>query len=151
MEPDTNPQLPVLVQPVGLELIIEEGTPCPLRGELRYDSDDPYAVTLVVGTKESATAWTFARDLLVHGLTEPAGDGDVHVWPGLTEGGRAILLIELDASDDDVILAADPAEVQAFVEVSLELVSPGAESDYLDIDGLIGAILESVSGDRSDG
>lgn len=151
MEPNTNPQPQVLVQPVALELIVDEGIGCPVSGELRYDSHDPYAVTFVVGTQECSAAWTFARDLLVVGLCEPAGDGDVHVWPGLTDAGRTVLLLELVGREDDLVLAADPAEVSTFVTATLDLVRPGSESEHVDVDALIEAILSSVSNDRSDG
>ena len=134
-----------------MQLIIEEGTACPLLSELRYDSRDPYAVTLVVSNRECRASWTFARELLLQGICEPAGDGDVHVWPGLTDEGEVVLLIEMDASDGEIVLAADQSDVEAFVMATSELVQPGCESEHLDVDALIAAIFEAVANDRSDG
>ena len=64
---------------VSLELIDATGASMPIKAELRYDSNDPYAVTTVFLAGRSEVRWTFGRELLSRGLYEPTGDGDVHV------------------------------------------------------------------------
>jgi hypothetical protein len=52
-----------------------------------------------------------------------------------------VLLIELVSPDGEALLEADPAEVQSFLTLTHEFVAGGEESAYIDIDGLIGALL----------
>lgn len=66
-----------------------------LEGELVFDAADPYAVTMHLEAKAGRVTWTFARDLLAEGLYDPAGDGDVQVWPCLSGAGEAVVIIEL--------------------------------------------------------
>src|SRR5215212_1262561 len=55
---------------------------------LRYDRDDPYAVQLSFPTSpgRDAIEWIFARSLVAEGLSMPAGDGDVRIWPSPATG-----------------------------------------------------------------
>src|SRR5436305_4454074 len=73
---DTAPT--TVTQSLTLELIDPTGAVTPLEAELHYDPSDPYAVTTVFMTGASQVRWTFGRELLVEGLYEPSGDGDVH-------------------------------------------------------------------------
>ena len=72
-----------MTQVVTLELIDSTGAATPLETELSYDPADPFAVTATFLTVAGQVRWTFGRDLLIGGLFEPTGDGDVHVWPCL--------------------------------------------------------------------
>ena len=77
------------------ELIGSDDLSTLLGAELYYDAADPYAVTLVLTGPTEPVVWVFGRDLLLDGLGEPTGDGDVHVWPSLDSYGRAVVLLEL--------------------------------------------------------
>jgi hypothetical protein len=135
---------PLLVsQAVTLELIDSTGASTPLEAELQYDPRDPYAVTTVFMTGRSQVRWTFGRDLLAAGLYEPSGDGDVHVWPCLDADGHAVVIIELCSPDGEALVQAKTGDLQAFVERMTKSVQPGSESDYLDLDAAINAILEA--------
>jgi hypothetical protein len=135
---------PVLVsQTLTLELIDSTGCSTPLEAELQYDPCDPYAVTTVFMTGRSQVRWTFGRDLLVAGLYEPSGDGDVHVWPCLGADGHAVVIIELCSPDGEALVQARTGELSAFVERMNRTVAPGTESEHLDVDATIAAILES--------
>jgi len=57
-----------VTQPVQLELIDASGAATPIEAELRYDANDPFAVTTVFRTGTSEVRWTFGRDLLAEGL-----------------------------------------------------------------------------------
>ena len=78
-----------VTESVSLDCVDGAGQAMTLPGELGYTSADPYAVTTTFQTAGGNVVWTFARDLLVRGLTAPAGDGDVHVWPCLDAAGDA--------------------------------------------------------------
>ncbi|MEP7088731.1 MAG: SsgA family sporulation/cell division regulator [Nocardioidaceae bacterium] len=123
------------------ELCGPEGGTIPVPVGLSYDSSDPYAATLAFHVGERTVPWTFARDLLDQGMREPAGDGDVHVWPGLSDHGLAVVSIELCSPDGDALAELRSREVVAFIEHAHDLVGPGEESRHLDLDATIAAIL----------
>lgn len=62
---------------------------------LVYDPADPFAVTLAFRTDTQQVTWTFGRDLLIEGLYEPTGDGDMHIWPYPSSVGCAVVILEL--------------------------------------------------------
>lgn len=141
MEYSMNTAPAVITQPVALELIDTAGTATPIEAELRYDPADPYAVTTVFKTGSSQVRWTFGRELLAEGLYEPAGDGDVHVWPCLDSSGHAVVIIELCSPDGEALVQARTGDLQSFVERMNQAVARGAESDLVDIDAAIAAIF----------
>jgi hypothetical protein len=132
-----------VTQPVTFELIDATGDSTPIEVELRYDPRDPYAVTMVFVTGHSSVCWTFGRDLLTEGLYEPAGDGDVHVWPCLDADGHAVVIIELCSPDGEAMVQARTGDLSGFVERTSMAVRPGAESGHIDIDAAILAILDT--------
>ena len=133
---------PTLVsQVLLLELIDPSGVVAPLETELSYDPADPLAVSATFSTVAGRVRWTFSRDLLIEGLVEPVGDGDVHVWPCLDNDGNSVVIIELCSPDGEALVQGRTADVTGFVERMTRSVAPGAESDLLDVDGAIAAIL----------
>ena len=63
---------------------------------LAYNPVDPFAVTATFSSPPAGeVVWIFARDLLSRGLSGPAGEGDVHVWPSLDANGRTTVIMEL--------------------------------------------------------
>ncbi len=133
---------PVVVsQVLLLELIDPSGAVAPLEPELSYDPADPLAVSATFSTVAGQVRWTFGRDLLIEGLVEPVGDGDVHVWPCLDNDGNSVVIIELCSPDGEALVQGDVAEITAFVDSMLQAAAPGAESDHLDLDLTIAAIF----------
>jgi hypothetical protein len=130
-----------VTQPVTLELIDAAGTATPIEAELRYDAADPYAVTAVFMTGANRVQWTFGRELLAEGLYEPAGDGDVHVWPCLDSDGHAVVIIELCSPDGEALVQARTGDLSSFVERMNSAVAQGTESSLMDVDALITAIF----------
>jgi len=130
-----------VTQSVTLELIDASGTATPMQADLTYDPRDPYAVTAVFLTGAGNVRWTFGRDLLVDGIYEPTGDGDVHVWPCLDADGHAVVIIELCSPDGEALVQARTGDLNTFVERMTGLVAPGAESEFMDLDATIAAIF----------
>ena len=130
-----------VTQSVTLELIDASGTATPMQADLTYDPRDPYAVTAVFLTGAGNVRWTFGRDLLVDGIYEPTGDGDVHVWPCLDADGHAVVIIELCSPDGEALVQSRTGDLNTFVERMTGLVAPGAESEFMDLDGTIAAIF----------
>ena len=86
-----------------------------LEGELSFDPADPYAVTMHLEARSGSVTWTFARELLAEGLFDPSGDGDVQVWPCLSNTGEAVVIVELCSPDGTALLQTASRAVQAFV------------------------------------
>ncbi len=132
---------PTVSRVVTLELIDANGASTPLETEFSYDPRDPFAVTTTFVTIAGQVRWTFGRDLLVGGLYEPTGDGDVHVWPCLDNQARSVVIIELCSPDGEALVQARTSDVTAFVEEMVAAVPQGAEGTYLDVDAAIAAIF----------
>ncbi len=130
-----------IVDTVVLELIDATGAATPLETELSFDPSDPFAVTATFNTISGPVRWTFGRDLLIGGLYEPTGDGDVHVWPCLDDEARSVIIIELCSPDGEALVQARTSDITSFVERMTASVAPGNEIDHIDLDGTIAAIL----------
>ncbi len=133
---------PTLVsQVLLLELVDPSGAVAPLETELSYDPADPLAVSATFSTVAGRVRWTFGRDLLIEGLLEPVGDGDVHVWPCVDNDGNSVVIIELCSPDGEALVQGRTADITAFVERMTGSVAPGAESALVDVDAAISAIF----------
>jgi hypothetical protein len=141
MESSMNTAPLTVTQPVKLELIDSSGSATPIEAELQYDAADPYAVTTVFMTGASQVRWTFGRELLAEGLYEPSGDGDVHVWPCLDSSGHAVVIIELCSPDGEALVQAKTGDLRSFVDRMSAAVALGRESELIDVDAAIHAIL----------
>lgn len=111
-----------------------EGAGAAIDADLQYDAKDPYAMTVVFRTATQAVQWTFGRELLIQGIHEPAGVGDVQAWPCLSDEGAAVVVIELSSPDGDVMVQAPSRDVAEFVHQMLTVVPLGAESMEVDFD-----------------
>lgn len=112
-----------------------------LDGEFSYDPADPYAVTMKLEARCGSVTWTFARDLLAEGVYEPTGDGDVQVWPCLSQTGEAVVIVELCSPDGTALLQTDSRAVQSFVTAIFDAVPAGRESSHVRIDALLARLL----------
>jgi hypothetical protein len=112
-----------------------------LDGEFCFDPSDPYAVTMKLEARSGSVTWTFARELLDEGLHRPSGDGDVQVWPCLSNTGEAVVIIELCSPDGTALLQTPSRAVQRFVTSTYESVPAGRESAHVSIDALVAQLL----------
>lgn len=125
---------------IATELILGTGPDdVALCGALTFDVADPYAVSLKLQHGEQSVVWTFARELLVGGLHEPTGDGDVHIWPCLSAHGSSVVMIELSSPDGELLVEASSRDVSEFLDAAARLVPIGSEK--IDIDALITELL----------
>lgn len=106
-----------------------------------YRQSDPFAVTITFMTPEGELPWTFSRDLLTRGLTDPVGEGDVRVAPSIGEQGKAVVIIELSSPDGHLVTQARSQDIRHFVTQSTVVVPEGEESHYLRIDDMISQLL----------
>ena len=119
------------------QFVLPYDSTTPLLSRLSFHVGEPFAVSVAFRTERGWwIEWTFARDLLVTGLTEPSGIGDVRVRPGLSED-ETLLTLEIESPDGYAAFDLEREDVDTFVNATIELVPLGAESEYFDVDGLI--------------
>lgn len=110
-----------------------------------YCTDDPFAVTIEIQTRGNRFVdWVLARDLLVDGLSAPAGIGDVQVRPA-NMGEWDVTLIEIRSPDGHAVLEVDRDLLRQFVQATIDLVPLGGEIMLVDIDAEIEKITRSCA------
>lgn len=113
----------------------------PVPVQLRFAVDDPFAVHLRFTTGPARDVrWVFARDLLTDGLLAPTGDGDVRVRPS-ADATRDVVLVELSSPSGHACFEASATAVAAFLDRSFAVVAPGRESEQVDLDAALVALL----------
>jgi len=108
-----------------------------------YTSVDPYAVSISFPEAGADVVWVVGRDLLIRGLTDPVGLGDVRTCPGLDDDGRAIVMIEFLSPEGHLVTEALTEQVYRFLCLTLTIVPSGTEHDHLDVDSMIDRLLDS--------
>lgn len=116
-----------------------DGSAIPVYSRWSYDSADPYAITLAFGEDQGWVVWRFARDLVIEGLIQSTGLGDVRVRPDLTECSD-ILVIELESPHGYAVIEMSREDAETFVARTLEAVPPGTER--IDIDAFIAQVMK---------
>jgi len=132
----------ILIQQLSVRCL----APGPLRNieaEFRYDPADPYAVALTFHLGDDVLRWDLARSVLARGLTDPSGEGDVCLWPHVTEEGRAVVMVNLFSSDGELVGEIRTNELYRFITRTLALVPLGTENDWLDLDSVVAQLLRS--------
>jgi len=119
------------------QFVLLNNSSTPVLSRLSFHVDEPYAVTVAFRTERGRwVEWTFARELLATGLTDPAGIGDVRVRPDLSED-EAMLTLEIESPDGYASFELEREDVESFLGSTFELVQLGCESEYFDIEALI--------------
>ncbi len=127
----------------SLQLVAPDSVNLPVRSSLRYDPADPYAVHVLFhpdNGEGEPVGWSFARDLLVAGLSEATGIGDVRVWPWSTPRGPVVALA-LSSPDGNALFEVPRTVLARFLRRTFVAVPRGEEGRYLDIDAAVGRLL----------
>lgn len=129
---------------VSLSLVVPEGSALPVAASLRYEPSDPYAVHVVfhAGGDEpgSEVSWSFARQLLVDGLREASGMGDVRVWPWIGEQGP-VAALALSSPDGHALFEVPRLSLENFLASTYTQVPLGSEHEHLDVDATLAHLL----------
>lgn len=119
------------------QFVLLNNSSTPVLSRLSFHVTEPYAVTVAFRTERGRwVEWTFARELLAAGLTDPAGLGDVRVRPDLSED-EAMLTLEIESPDGYASFELEREDVESFLGSTFELVQLGSESEYFDVEALI--------------
>ncbi|GAA1952620.1 SsgA family sporulation/cell division regulator [Amycolatopsis minnesotensis] len=119
------------------QFVSMNGSTAPVLSRLSFLASEPFAVTIAFRSERGRwIEWVFARDLLVTGLTEPSGIGDVRVRPDLALD-EDLIALEIESPDGYALVEMELADLESFVANTLELVPAGAESEHFDVEALI--------------
>jgi hypothetical protein len=129
-------------QDITLDCVDLSGNIRQLDAELAYDAQDPFAVQMTFRTRAGDVPWVFHRELLLAGISDPSGDGDVHIWPSLDTQGRAVIVIELHSNTGSFVAQARTTEIYRFLTQTLAMVPLGTEQ--IDVDALVDFLLPAV-------
>lgn len=132
---------PTISAELGLSLVVPEHGAVPLMASLCYTADDPYAIRMAfhVGTDEPVE-WIFSRELLAEGMGGPAGEGDVHVWPG-TDHGLGVLNVALSSPFGHAHFEAPMTAIAEFLDRTFAVIPAGEESAFINIDDELDELL----------
>ena len=132
-----------------LRLVVPGASSLPVRAGLSYDAVDPYAVTVAFHTGVAGNGdvvqWTFARQLLTDGVRAPVGQGDVQVWPSATDGDSVVCL-SLSSPSGKALFEVPVSELVEFLTMTYAAVPTGSESDHVDLDTELAAVLGAEPG-----
>ncbi|MER6302754.1 SsgA family sporulation/cell division regulator [Kitasatospora sp. NPDC001539] len=108
--------------------------------ELAYEPGDPYAVRFTFHPPGGApVSWVFACELLVAGLSGPAGEGDVRIRPADGEPGG--VRIVLHSPEGRALLRAPAAPLTAFLARTERLVPMGRGLTERQLEALLADLL----------
>lgn len=131
----------VVEREVEMRLVLSPERSVAVPSRLSYRSHDPYAVHVGFHIhSEAPVHWTFARELLVQGLTEPCGEGDVRVWPTRV-GAREVVCMALSSPHGDALVEVSSTVLTAWLEQTLHAVPAGAEQTAMGLDAQLSALL----------
>lgn len=128
-----------VTQDITLDCVDLTGNIRQLDAELAYAAHDPFAVQMTFRTRAGDVPWVFHRELLLAGISDPAGEGDVHIWPSLDTQGRAVVIIELHSNSGSFVAQARTTEIYDFLTRSLSMVPLGTEE--IDVDAMVDFLL----------
>jgi hypothetical protein len=124
----------VIEQPVEARLVAAAPRMPSIPATLHYDRRDPFAIRMTFpapATLEGVeVCWTFARELLVCGMDDQAGYGDVRVRPY----GYDRTVLEFHAPEGTAVVHVRSGELRGFLERTTELVPLGLEHLHVDLD-----------------
>ncbi|WP_327357850.1 SsgA family sporulation/cell division regulator [Streptomyces sp. NBC_01304] len=126
---------------IRMTLVVDPDTCVFVPVRLYFKNTDPYAVHFSFDvTPDYVVQWTFARELLAQGLSEPVGIGDVKITPIGPHQDRC-LSIELESTHGYARLEGPAASVEAWLAKTFEAVPAGREFEFVDIDSFLDELL----------
>ncbi len=136
-----RPVSSTVTQDIALQCLDELGRPMIFMASFGYSPGDPYAVWLTFHIPAGDVRWAVARSLLQRGLTEPAGEGDIRLWPGIDDDLCAVVCMDFHSPEGRLITSARTSDLQRFLGRTWEAVPPGRENERIDLDQLVDSLL----------
>jgi hypothetical protein len=126
-----------------LHLVVPGGPSLPVLADLRYESNDPWAVRVAFqtgGEGDGVVEWMFARQLLTDGVAQATGEGDVRVWPSL-HGTERVVNLAMASPSGSALFEIDRDALVEFLQQTYVAVPTGHESDSVDLDAELASLL----------
>jgi hypothetical protein len=126
-----------------LHLVVPGGPSLPVPAGLTYSTNDPWAVRVTFrtgGEEDGNIEWLFARQLLTDGIRETVGEGDIRVWPSVTDGERVVNLAMASPSGS-ALFEIDRDALAEFLQQTYVAVPTGAEGAAVDLDAELAQLL----------
>ena len=140
-----KPDVRALTQEMTLQCVDAKGRGVELLASFGYDPADPFAVWITFPSAQGDIRWAMSREILLKGLTDPAGSGDLEVWPSIDHEGRAVVVLEFRSPAGRLIAQAHTHAVYRFLTRTLATVPLGTESERMDLDSMLDGLLGSGS------
>lgn len=137
----SQPISKTLAQLVTLRCLDLDAGLMEIEARFEYDARDPFAVWITFEDGRNCIRWAVCRSLLSLGLTDPAGEGDLQLWPSVDEDGRGVVVLEFCSPDGHLAVQASTRELYRFLTRTLAVVPFGTESQVLDLDSVIEDLL----------
>ncbi|MGV9882538.1 SsgA family sporulation/cell division regulator [Streptomyces sp. NPDC003006] len=129
---------------VMMSFLVSEELSFRIPVELRYETDDPYAVRLTFHLPgDEPVTWAFGRQLLVDGVVGPCGVGDVHIEPTDQELVDEVL-IRLQVGVERALFRVGIPPLLAFLDRTDKLVPLGQERALADFDTYLDEALDRI-------
>ncbi|UNO43973.1 SsgA family sporulation/cell division regulator [Streptomyces sp. MST-110588] len=126
---------------VTMSFLVSEELTFRIPVELAFTGADPYAIRLTFDLPGDApVTWTFGRELLLDGLSGPAGAGDVRIEPVSPER-LGDVFISLRVGHDTALFRAGAAPLVAFLDRTDRVVPMGEEEVCDTLDTALDRIL----------
>ena len=128
---------------IELRLIVPGGPSLPVMADLRFDSNDPWAVRVAFqtgGEGDGIVEWMFARQLLTDGIAKACGEGDVRVWPAL-RGTERVVNLAMASPSGSALFEIDRDSLVEFLQQTYLAVPTGHESASIDLDAELALLL----------
>ncbi|MFI6058324.1 SsgA family sporulation/cell division regulator [Streptomyces sp. NPDC051286] len=122
---------------------VVDGFSChPVHAEFRFGSDTPMVVSLTFSPWFGpSVTWRIGRELLLRGLYEKAGEGDVRVWP--TQGGEGdTARLLLKSGGARAVFELPISVVGVWLTATYQIVPAMAETGALDWDAFLSDLLD---------
>lgn len=141
----TTPKEPALTvsEPLMWRLVVPDDRTVLIPGDLCYKSTDPYAVCVTFRVHGDTLDWLFARTLLISGLHEPVGVGDVEISPCHRDGANTVQ-ITLKARHAYAVLEAPTLLIADFLKRTCAAVPLGTEHRHLGLDELVSRLVRDT-------
>ncbi|MFD5089399.1 SsgA family sporulation/cell division regulator [Amycolatopsis thailandensis] len=111
-----------------------------------YDTRDPHAVQIDF-RQEKNTTWLFDRSLLLDGLTSPAGEMDVQVFP--SDDSQHVIIRLRVPGEGQADIAFPIEDVRQFRNITYGMVQVGAEPEQIvpGVESFLRKAAEHLGGD----
>ncbi|MET9547451.1 SsgA family sporulation/cell division regulator [Streptomyces sp. NPDC006627] len=129
---------------VMMSFLVSEELSFRIPVELLYETGDPFAVRLTFHLPGDApVTWAFGRELLIDGVGQPCGVGDVRIEPTDPELMDEAL-IRLQVGPDQALFRVGIPPLLAFLDRTDRLVPLGQERTLADFDAHLDEALDRI-------